>query len=64
MRFLRITGGAAALAALPALVAQSARAHGFNIELRARFSQMIPPVEVSYSTALNRSHPLIEGGFR
>jgi hypothetical protein len=64
MRFLRITGGAAALAALPALVAPSARAGGFDIGLRARFSQMILPVEVSYSTALNPPHPLIEGDFR
>jgi hypothetical protein len=59
MRFTRFAALATASAAFPAsLLATRADA------LKPPFSQMIPLVEMSYSTALNPSPPLIEGDFR
>jgi hypothetical protein len=59
MRFTRFAALAKACAAFPVSVLPM-QAHA----LKPSFSQMIPLVDMSYSTALNPFHPLIEGDFR
>jgi hypothetical protein len=59
MRFARFAALATACAAFSVSLLPT-QAHA----LKPPFSQTIPLVEMSYSTALNPFHPLIEGDFR
>jgi hypothetical protein len=59
MRFIRFAALATACVAFPPSLLPT-QAHA----LKPPFSQLIPLVEMSHSTALNPRRPLIEGDFR